>query len=157
VSDYKTRNINENSCLIYQEPMILVLPANHPSSKNETVDLNDVSDLSLFWFKQQLNPFFYDQCEQVFKRLNFPLSRRAELPDNLSMLLEVSLGKGMMLLPKSMAQAKVNGVVYKKLIKSQDSKLMINIYLIWRKDLKKTSTHEAIINYFQQWINRPET
>ncbi|WP_294611709.1 LysR family transcriptional regulator [uncultured Gilliamella sp.] len=149
VSDYQTRGTNENSLLVYKEPMILVLPTNHPCSKLERVNLNDVIDLPLFWFKQYLNPVFYEQCERVFKTLNFPLVRRAELTDNLAMLLEVSLGKGMMLLPQSMTQAKVDGVVYKKLVECQDAKLKIDIYLIWRQNLKKNSINETIINYFK--------
>ena len=66
------------------------------------------------------------------------------------MLLEVALGKAMMLLPQSMAQAKVEGVTYKKLISNQDKRLKINIYLIWRKDLKITAVNQAIINYFKR-------
>ena len=149
VSDYQTRDANENSLLIYQEPMILVLPISHPCSQHERVDLNDVTDLPLFWFKQYMNPAFYDQCERVFKTLNYPIIRRAELADNLSMLLEVALGKGMMLLPQSMAQAKVEGVVYKKLIENQYTKLSVDIYLIWRKNLKMRPINEAIIHYFK--------
>lgn len=150
VSDYETRNINENSLLIYKESMVLVLPANHPCSKLEHVNLDDVTDLPLFWFKQHSNSAFYDQCERVFKTLTLPLVRRAELPDNLSMLLEVSLGKAIMLLPQSMVQAKVQGVVYKKLIKSQDTKLKIDIFLIWRSNLKKTLLTKTIIDYFKK-------
>ncbi|WP_276899128.1 LysR family transcriptional regulator [Frischella perrara] len=149
VSDYQTRDANENSLLIYQEPMILVLPISHPCSQHERVDLNDVTDLPLFWFKQYMNPAFYDQCERVFKTLNYPIIRRAELADNLSMLLEVALGKGMMLLPQSMAQAKVEGVVYKKLIENQYTNLSVDIYLIWRKNLKMRPINEAIIHYFK--------
>lgn len=150
VSDYQSRNANENSLLIYQEPMILVLPAMHRCSEQERVDLNDVLDLPLFWFKPHLNPSFYGQCEQVFKTLHQPVIRRAELPDTLSMLLEVSLGKAMMLLPQSMVQAKVEGVIYKPLISRQDDKLKIDIFLIWRTDLQKTPLTEAIINYFKE-------
>lgn len=149
VSDYQTRDQNENSLLIHQEPLILVLPDSHPCSKHESVNLNDVTDLPLFWFKSYLNPAFYEQCERVFKTFNFPLIRRAELPDSLSMLLEVSLGKGMMLLPQSMAQAKVEGAIYKPLIKNQAAKLTIDIYLIWRQNLTNNQTNEAIIKYFQ--------
>lgn len=150
VSDYHARNANENSLLIYHEPMVLVLPASHPCSQNDRIDLNDVLDLPLFWFKQHSNPTFYEQCERVFKSLNSPIVRRAELPDNLSMLLEVSLGKAMMLLPQSMAQAKLDGVVYKHLLSKQDDKLKIDIYLIWRRDLQKTQLTNAIINYFKE-------
>ncbi|MWP46457.1 LysR family transcriptional regulator [Gilliamella sp. Pas-s27] len=149
VSENEKIEETENSLLIYKEPMILVLPNSHPCSKLEFVDLNEITNLPLFWFKEYLNPTFYDQCEQVFKTLSYPICRRAELSDTLSMLLEVSLGKAMMLLPQSMAQAKVEGVVYKKLIKRQAKKLNINIYLIWRKNLRKTVLTESIINYFK--------
>ncbi|MCX8656502.1 MULTISPECIES: LysR family transcriptional regulator [unclassified Gilliamella] len=150
VSDYPNRTFTENSLLIYQESMTLVLPANHRCNKQENIDLNDLTDLPLFWFKQHLNPFFYEQCENVFNRLDKPIIRRAELADNLSMLLEVALGKGMMLLPQSMAQAKVDGVSYKKLNPHQDKKLKINIYLVWRKNLKITASNQAIIDFFTQ-------
>lgn len=149
VSDYPLRNQNDNSLLIHREPLLLVLPESHPCSQQEKVDLNDVTDLPLFWFKSYLNPVFYQQCEHLFKTLNFPLIRRAELPDSLSMLLEVSLGKGMMLLPQSMAQAKVAGVVYKQLIRNQDRKLNIPVYLMWRKNLPKNPLNDVIITYFQ--------
>lgn len=149
VSDYPLRNQNDNSLLIHREPLLLVLPESHPCSQQEKVDLNDVTDLPLFWFKSYLNPVFYQQCEHLFKTLNFPLIRRAELPDSLSMLLEVSLGKGMMLLPQSMAQAKVAGVVYKQLIRNQDRKLSIPVYLMWRKNLPKNPLNDVIITYFQ--------
>lgn len=149
VSDYQTRDRIENNLLVYKEPMILVLPNSHKCSEQEKVDLNDVTDLPLFWFKSYLNPSFYAQCERVFKTLNIPLIRRAELPDNLSMLLEVSRGRAMMLLPQSMAQAKVDGVVYKKLINNQNIKLSINIYLVWHKNLKKNAINQSIINYFK--------
>ncbi len=149
VSDYQTGEQIENNLLVYKEPMILVLPNSHKCSEQEKVDLNDVTDLPLFWFKPYLNPIFHKQCELVFKTLNLPLIRRPELPDNLSMLLEVSLGKAMMLLPQSMTQAKVDGVVYKKLINSQSMKLSINIYLVWQKNLKKNAINQAIIDYFK--------
>lgn len=149
VSDYQTGEQIENNLLVYKEPMILVLPNSHKCSEQEKVDLNDVTDLPLFWFKPYLNPIFHKQCEIVFKTLNLPLIRRPELPDNLSMLLEVSLGKAMMLLPQSMTQAKVDGVVYKKLINSQSMKLSINIYLVWQKNLKKNAINQAIIDYFK--------
>ena len=149
VSDYQTGEQIENNLLVYKEPMILVLPNSHKCSEQEKVDLNDVTDLPLFWFKPYLNPIFHKQCELVFKTLNLPLIRRPELPDNLSMLLEVSLGKAMMLLPQSMTQAKVDGVVYKKLINSQSMKLSINIYLVWQKNLKKNAINQAIIDYLE--------
>ena len=153
VSDYPGRDFNENSLLVYQEPMTLVLPTNHPCSQQNKVNLRDVTDLPLFWFKQYLNPFFYEQCEKVFNHLDKPIIRRAELADNLSMLLEVALGNGIMLLPQSMAQAKVDGVSYKKLITQQNEKLKINIYLIWRKNLKITSVNKAIIDFFHSSLN----
>ncbi|OTQ07870.1 hypothetical protein B6D11_14385, partial [Gilliamella apicola] len=153
VSDYSNRDFSENSLLIYQEPMMLVLPTNHPCSQLNKVNLSDVTDLPLFWFKQHLNPFFYEQCDKVFNRLDKPIIRRAELADNLSMLLEVALGNGMMLLPQSKAQAKVDGVSYKKLITNQNDKLKINIYLVWRKNLKITPVNKTIIDFFHSSLN----
>ncbi|WP_392561752.1 LysR family transcriptional regulator [Orbus sturtevantii] len=136
--------------LIHQEPMILVLPDDHPASNDDLVDLNSVIDLPLYWFNRNLNPSYYDQCEKVFKNLSSPLIRRTELPDTLSMLLEISQGKGMLFMPKSTTQAKIPGVTYKKFIPYFEKKFLINIFLVWNTSTLENQHARNIIDFFNK-------
>ncbi|MDF7681750.1 LysR family transcriptional regulator [Enterobacteriaceae bacterium ESL0689] len=136
--------------LIHQEPMVLAIPESHTASKNEYIDLNDVMDLPLYWFNRYVNPIYYDQCEQAFKNLLFPLIRRAELPDTLSMLLDISLGRGMLFIPKSNTRADVPGVVYKKLIPYFEKKFLIDIFLVWKEAALNNEHAQSVIDCFNK-------
>lgn len=150
ISDcHNTNSSNEQYLLVHREPMILVLPESHPSSTNEYVDLNDVTDLPLFWFTRHLHPEFYDRCELVFKKLIYPIVKRVELPDTLSMLQEVSLGKGILLLPQSVAHARIPGIVYKRLKPDYEQQLLINIFLVWKNSGGERVFINKIIDYFK--------
>lgn len=140
---------DEQYLLVHQESMILVLPESHPSSSNEYVDLNDVTDLPLFWFARHQQPEFYDQCELVFKKLVYPVVKRAELSDTLSMLLEVSLGKGILLLPQSVTHAKIPGIVYKRLEPDLEQQLLINVFLVWKDSVGGRAFINEIVDYFK--------
>lgn len=150
ISDcHNTNSSDEQYLLVHQEPMVLVLPESHPSSGCDFVDLNDVTDLPLFWFARHLQPEFYDQCEQVFKKLIYPVVKRAELPDTLSMLLEVSLGKGILLLPQSVALAKIPGIVYKRLKPEHERSLLIDVFLVWKNSGGERAFINEIVDYFK--------
>ncbi len=147
ISEYYNENIiNEKYLLVHQEPMILVLPETHPASHDDYVDLNDVTHLPLFWFARYLQPVFYDQCEKVFNKLLCPVEKITELSDTLSMLLDVSLGNSIMLLPQSMIHANIQGVVYKRLHSYYEKQLTINIFLVWKDDNKLINN---IVDYFR--------
>lgn len=135
--------------LIHQEPIILALPECHPASSKKLIDLNEVIDLPLYWFNRYMNPSYYDQCEQVFKSLPSPLVRRTELPDTLSMLLDISLGKGMLFMPISSTQAEIAGVVYKRFTPYFNKKFQIDIFLVWLDSSKNKDQAQSIIEYFK--------
>lgn len=138
------------SQLIHQEPMFLAIPASHPASNHDLVDFNDVLDLPLYWFNRYLNPVYYDQCESVFKHLSSPLIRRKELPDTLSMLLDISLGKGMLFIPESNTRAGVPGVVYKRFTPYFERKFLVDIFLVWQESAVTKAHAINMINYFKQ-------
>lgn len=137
------------SVLIHKESLVLALPNDHPACMSDFVSLNEVHDLPLYWFNRHQNPDYYDQCEKTFRKLTFPLVRKPELADTLSMLLDVSLGKGMLLLPLSKTIiTEVTGVIYKRLERSIEEQLIINIYLTWKKEHLDKDLFRIIINHF---------
>lgn len=141
---------NIHRYLVHQESMLLALPESHKAAKNHFIDLNDVLDMPLYWFNRYQHPTYYEQCEKIFKNLSYPLTRRTELVDTLTMLFNVSLSKAMLLLPQSMAKAKVPGVVYKKLTPYLEKRLLIDVYLVWHDNVLSKKSAEHIISYFKQ-------
>lgn len=138
-----------NSILIHKEALVLALPKDHPACMNDFVSLSEVHDLPLYWFNRHQNPDYYDQCERTFRKLTFPLVRKSELADTLSMLLDVSLGKGMLLLPLSRTTiTEITGVTYKRLERTVEEQLIINIYLIWKKEYLDKDLSRIIRNHF---------
>ncbi|WP_024912544.1 LysR family transcriptional regulator [Chania multitudinisentens] len=129
---------------IYKEINLITLPSSHPASKKEFVDLKDVSDLPLYWFNRLANIDYFDKCEGIFDTLPFKLTRKPEPSDPLRMLSEISLGRGMAFIPYSMCMVSRSGITYKRMTPYYEDKFKINIYLSWRKDLKKISALNAI-------------
>lgn len=140
----------DNLCyrLVHQEPMVVALPACHPASHKTLLDLNDVLDLPLYWFNRYMNAAYYDQCEKVFRKLTLPLIRRTELPDTLSMLLDISLGNGMLFMPLSNSQAEIPGVVYKRFNAYFEKKFLVDIFLVWHPQSTLKHNGQKILHYF---------
>lgn len=148
ISDYKKNNDQANSLLVYQEKLVLALPENHPACSQEEINLNTVTDLPLYWCKRYQNPGLYDQLQKVISNLTASLVLQPKLPNFLTMLMEIAMGRGMLLLPASMAQAHIPGVVYKKLTTEYEQQLSIDIHLLWHQQAENTVT-QTIIEYFK--------
>ncbi|WP_413730218.1 LysR family transcriptional regulator [Sodalis sp. RH22] len=116
---------------LHQEPLMLAMPSAHPASIQERVSLQDVADLSLYWFNRSANPSFYDKCETVFQGLPFTLKRKPD--DSLLTLAHVSRGEGMALMPKSMCLSSRKGLCYRCLDAQTGQKLNIDVYMVTRK------------------------
>ncbi|CAQ85866.1 MULTISPECIES: LysR family transcriptional regulator [Photorhabdus] len=117
-----------------REPLMLALPSVHPASLKERVLLQDVADLPLYWFSRRANPGFYGKCETYFQQLPFPLKRIPKPDDSLIMLANIAKGKGMALMPQSMCVSMREGLCYRKLDKSDNEQLNIDIYLVIRSN-----------------------
>lgn len=150
ISDYKNSNNQVNCLLIYQETLSLALPENHPACAEEKIDLNMVTDLPLYLCKRYQNPNLYDKMHKVIKQLHQPLVLQQKLPNFLTMLMEIAMGRGMLLLPTSMAQAHVPGLVYKKLADSYEKQLSMDIHLLWQESALENTTVNTMIDYFKQ-------
>lgn len=155
VSDYKNNNKQVNSLLVYQEPLVLALPEHHPASSQERIDLNTVVDLPLYCCKRYQNPDLYEKLIRVMSHLSKPIAMQPKLPNFLTMLMEIAMGRGMLLLPQSMAQAHIQGAVYKKLTLEYEKQLALDMHLLWHQSNDDNPTIKSMIEFLQK--NRTET
>jgi len=118
---------------ICREPLLVALPARHSASRQESVSLNDLSGLPLFWFARRANPAFYDKCEQLFAQLTTPLTKRKEPEDSLTMLSHIARGKGFALLPQSKCAFAQAGLCYRPLPDREAQQLAIDVYAATRR------------------------
>jgi LysR family transcriptional regulator, benzoate and cis,cis-muconate-responsive activator of ben and cat genes len=149
ISDYKHDSHQAGSLFVYQETMLLALPENHPACAQEKIDLNTVVDLPLYWCKRYQNPALYDRMQKIISKLPTPLVLQQKLHNFLTMLMEIAMVRGMLLLPASMAQAHVQGVVYKKLTAKYEQQLSMDMHLLWHKSAAENTTINAMIEYFK--------
>jgi DNA-binding transcriptional LysR family regulator len=115
---------------LFDDPMVVCLPASHALARKRRLSLQQLRDDRLFWFKRSLNPAFHDYCERVFQRLEFAPERIAEPPDHAMLLGLVAAGQGFALVPRSLTSVRRQGVVFKALV--EDDALRIRIALAWR-------------------------
>ncbi|MBD1227188.1 LysR family transcriptional regulator [Xenorhabdus griffiniae] len=137
---------------LYREPLLLAMPSSHPASLKEKVSLTEVSDLPLFWFSRNANPIFYDKCENYFQQLPFSLKRCKEPDDSLVMLSDISRGKGMALMPRSICISNQKGLCYRELDDVAAQSLNIDVYAV----IRKSETREIVINSLNSLLNNKE-
>lgn len=114
------------------EPMIVLLPADHPAALDDEVDLADLDALPLFWFARADNPAFYDKCERAFRRLGYAPPRRPEPKDFTLLLAAVAAGEGVALCPQSMRATSRIGVAYRSLPPAVERLLAIELQVVAR-------------------------
>ncbi|WP_370388895.1 LysR family transcriptional regulator [Snodgrassella alvi] len=150
ISEYKNTSLQAKSLLVHREKLVLALPEQHPASVEQEIDLNMVQDLPLYWCKRYQHPNLYDKLQKVNSQLSKPLLLKEKLPNFLTMLMEIAMGRAMLLLPDSMAQAQVAGVVYKKLTAKYEQMLSMDMHLLWHTSAMDNPTIQAITEYFTQ-------
>lgn len=130
---------------VYREALQLVIPTSHKSSTYETLSLEDVADLPLFWFSRNSNPTYYDKCEEYLSNLPFNLKREQEPNDSLVMLSKISKGKGMALMPKSLCTVQQEEFTYKTLSSEANNHLNINVYAA----IRKNESRQEILSFLE--------
>lgn len=116
----------------FTEPLLMVLPENHPAASLTKVSIEDVADIPLFWFPRNYNIGYFDKCESIFRALPFELKRIKEPEDLLMLLNAVAKNKGFALMPQSMCLSQINGLCYRPLTTEYNDKLNIDVYLVHR-------------------------
>ena len=101
---------------LHREPLVALVPAQHPLAHRKILSLDLIKDQPLFWPRRRMNPGFYDYCEQVFEKLGFaPRKRLAEPEDQHVLLAEVARGRGIGFVPRSMNKIRRDGTTLRPL------------------------------------------
>lgn len=127
---------------VYREPLLIAMPSTHAACQAESVSLDAVADLPLFWFARSANPLFYDKCERYFATLSVTLKRLREPEDSLLMLSHIARGKGFALMPQSKCTFNQAGLCYRPLAEGAAQQLAIDVYAA----IRANETNAAVLN-----------
>ncbi|MGL6044935.1 MAG: LysR family transcriptional regulator [Vogesella sp.] len=116
---------------LFDDPLMLALPAGHPLAKKRQVRLADLQGEALFWFGRALNPAYYDFCQPAFQALPHPPRFVPEPPEHHILLAQVAAGQGGALIPRSLRQIRRSGVVYRRF--AEGELLSIGVGVGWRQ------------------------
>lgn len=129
---------------IASEPMVAMLPVEHPAAGSNAVDLARLAGLPLFWFARTDNPAFYDKCATVFRAHGYAPPLRLEPKDFTVLLASVAAGEGVALCPQSMQATSHAGVVYRPLTPDVAPLLAIDVQLVWRAGETRAAVLETV-------------
>lgn len=87
--------------------------------------------------------------QKIISQLSTPLVLQQKLHNFLTMLMEIAMGRGMLLLPALMAQAHVQGVVYKRLSAKYEPQLLMDMHLLWHKSAAENTAINTMLEYFK--------
>lgn len=116
---------------LFDDPLMLALPAGHPLARKRQVRLADLQGEALFWFGRALNPAYYDFCQPAFQALPRPPRFVPEPPEHHILLAQVAAGQGGALIPRSLRQIRRSGVVYRRF--AEGELLSIGVGVAWRQ------------------------
>lgn len=97
-----------------EEPMLVVLPAAHPAAKAERTDLALLKDEALILTPRGVGQTLYDTVVNACRRAGFEPILGQSAPQMGSVVNLVAAELGFSLVPASMAQLHVTGVVYRE-------------------------------------------
>ena len=101
--------------LLSEEPMMVALPVSHPAAKDVTVDLVDLAADPLLLFPREVGPTLYDTIIRAFRAVDVEPQLGQGAPQIASVVNLVAAGLGVTLVPASMSQLAVAGVVYREI------------------------------------------
>lgn len=101
--------------LLSEESMVLVLPENHPAASKTTIALSTLHDNDFLLFPREIGPTLYDSVIEACRNSGFEPNIAQLVPQIASVINLVAAEMGVSVVPASMAQVKVNGVVFRQI------------------------------------------
>ena len=93
--------------------MVLALPASHPAVGSDEIDLADVANDPLLLFPRDVGPTLYDTIVDAFRTAGLEPQLGQTAPQIASVVNLVAAALGISMVPASMSQLAVAGVVYR--------------------------------------------
>jgi DNA-binding transcriptional LysR family regulator len=99
--------------LLSEEPMMVALPTGHFAAKRQEVDLAVLKDDSFLLFPRPIGPTLYDTIVNACRRAGFEPAIGQFAPQIGTVVNLVAAELGVSIVPASMSQLRVKGVVYR--------------------------------------------
>jgi DNA-binding transcriptional LysR family regulator len=100
---------------VRREPFVVALPADHPLTRRQTVAVRALRGEPFILFPRHLAPAFHDVVIALCQRAGFSPDVRHESAEYQTILSLVAAGLGLTIVPASVRNVKVSGVVYRAL------------------------------------------
>lgn len=120
--------------IIYKQPFIVALPANHPLldiHQGESLDAKELSSCSFILTPRSIGTGYYDSIINLCFDAHFSPRVIQEVNDLHELISLVSTGLGVSIVPKSLIQYKKSNVIYKKL---SDDSYLVDTALVYKKE-----------------------
>jgi DNA-binding transcriptional LysR family regulator len=99
--------------LLYEEPMVAALPASHPAVAPQAVDLATLRLDPFLLFPRPIGPRLYDSIIDACRKAGFDPVIVQFVPQLVSVITLVAADLGVSIVPASMSQLQIPGVVYR--------------------------------------------
>ncbi|WP_289368137.1 LysR family transcriptional regulator [Pantoea stewartii] len=101
--------------MLSEESMVLVLPESHPAASKTSIALSTLRDDHFLLFPRDIGPTLYDSVIEACRKSGFEPNIAQLAPQIASVINLVAAEMGVSVVPASMAQVKVNGVVFRQI------------------------------------------
>lgn len=101
--------------MLSEEPLLAALPAFHPAAAADTVDLADLAGQRLLFFPREAGPTLFDSVIGAFRAAGIEPELGQSAPQIASVVILVAAGMGVSVVPASMSQLSIPGVVFRPL------------------------------------------
>jgi len=137
---------------VFQEPLIIALPENHPLAAIEWISVEMLADEQFILSPPRLRLAWHDQVTCICQQAGFfpKIAQQAVHVETILGL--VAVGMGITLLPASVGEWRRKGVVYKSLA---DEDVLIDLVIAWRKE-EANSVLKAFINVIDENYKKGE-
>jgi len=99
--------------ILCEEPMVVALPASHPVAERKKVDLATLKDDPFLLFPRAIGPTLYDRIIDACRKAGFEPVVGQLAPQISSIVNLVAAELGVSIVPTSMSQLRIAGVVYR--------------------------------------------
>ena len=126
-------NVDEQKFLAYevilQEPLVMVIPANHPLAIKSQIWLQDLNDKDFIMPARDTVPGLNVTIQELCKQAKIQLQIIQEATWMTTVLSLVAGGLGISLLPLNATNLQRKGIVYREI---QDSTALCELAIVWR-------------------------
>jgi DNA-binding transcriptional LysR family regulator len=128
--------------IIRQEPFIIAMPENHPLAADSTpIEVQELSEELFIMTARKTGQSYYDIIVNICHHAGFSPNIEQEVHELQTSISLVAAGMGIALVPSSIQNVQINGIIYRQL---KNSTSTLKTALAWRNDENSPFVHSFI-------------